>query len=613
MDIRRALDEDVKKIPVGIRIRHSLWALWSFIPLFGGAFAFFNLSLKDHEEKKTALWGFFYLIPLVLVMSGTSIIAKNDDKNGIVALFWIAGIVHAFKRRSDHLKNMVASAWAVGNPEKQSTEPADQEQDQQLTSNEAQEPDDLDELLSELNSLIGLESVKKDVKELINLLRVEEARAAKGIAQTHERSNHLVFYGNPGTGKTTVARLIAKIYSALGLLSKGHLIETDRAGIVGSFIGETEKNVKAIVSNALGGVLFIDEAYALYAGGGNDYGQRAIDTLIKAMEDHREDLIVIVAGYTDKMEEFLSSNPGMKSRFDKYLYFEDYSPTQLVQIFDKFCMNEHYALADAAKPKLHRLFEAYSVSKDESFGNARLARNVFKKAIVNMASRITQNDAHLQLSKEALSVIEVEDIPSHSDPGLARDISVFESESELKEKGGVSPSSVMLPPTEATASANAGDRSFNRNISKVFKDEMNSRYEHSLEKLGASFEIYQSQSAADASLYCEIAVKGNSFNFQIALGKDWNDDIPYVGLWLTTSRNSMKFVKNWLFTNYDGYPSGDIVINEADPVNDFAILCLKSFSAELSGVEHERLLSEFFQIEVLKRLDVLLPRLVATN
>lgn len=240
----------------------------------------------------------------------------------------------------------------------------------------------LDELLGELDALIGLERVKGDVAQLVNFLKVQQIRQSRGLG-VQPVSRHLVFYGNPGTGKTTIARLLAQIYKSLGILSKGHAVETDRSGLVAGYVGQTALKTTEVIESALGGILFIDEAYTLSSGNGQDYGQEAIDTLLKAMEDKRDDFIVIVAGYTDKMSAFLSSNPGLRSRFNKYLSFEDYSPTQLIEIFDLFCKSADYHMEQSARDTLLQLFATFYETRDDTFGNARLARNLFEMTLSN--------------------------------------------------------------------------------------------------------------------------------------------------------------------------------------------------------------------------------------
>lgn len=268
----------------------------------------------------------------------------------------------------------------------------------------------LEEVISNLQSLIGLDEVKNDVLQLVNFLKVQQLRQSKGMPSI-PISRHLVFYGNPGTGKTTVARLLAQIYKSLGVISQGHLVETDRSGLVAGYLGQTALKVNDIVEKSLGGVLFIDEAYALTTEN-QDYGQEAIDTLIKLMEDNRNDLVVIVAGYTDKMGRFLASNPGLKSRFNKYFSFEDYKPEQLAQIFELFCTNAGFNLSSNAYMKLQKILLILHDVRDETFGNARLSRNIFEKTINNQANRIVLlND----ISEEILSTIEEDDIPGEPD------------------------------------------------------------------------------------------------------------------------------------------------------------------------------------------------------
>lgn len=262
-------------------------------------------------------------------------------------------------------------------------------------------------LMDELNDLIGLDTVKNEVNTLINLLRVNKVRAERGMKQV-PTSKHLVFSGNPGTGKTTVARILAKIYKALGVLSKGQLVEVDRSKLVAGYVGQTAIQTQEIIQQALGGILFIDEAYTLSsAKGSNDFGQEAIDTILKAMEDNRDDFVVIVAGYPDLMQEFLDSNPGLRSRFNKFINFDDYTPDELTAIFNVLCEKSGYAIDDEIYGYLHDYFEKKYNNRDRNFANGREVRNFFELAVSNQANRLALDP---DLSDEELITLTIEDI-----------------------------------------------------------------------------------------------------------------------------------------------------------------------------------------------------------
>lgn len=264
--------------------------------------------------------------------------------------------------------------------------------DNQQTQQEKQPEKELtlEEQLAKLEDLTGLQAVKQDLNSLINLIRVRKMREDRGMPQS-AMSLHMAFLGNPGTGKTTVARILAGIYKSLGVLSKGQLVEVDRSGLVSGYVGQTAIKTKEVIDSAMGGVLFIDEAYALTANTGKgDFGQEAVNTLLKAMEDNRDDLIVIVAGYSDLMMEFLDSNPGLRSRFNKIITFEDYMPDELLDIFKSICTKSGMTITKEAEDAVLQFFIERCGMNLKTFANARDIRNFYERAITNQANRLAE-------------------------------------------------------------------------------------------------------------------------------------------------------------------------------------------------------------------------------
>ena len=276
----------------------------------------------------------------------------------------------------------------------------------QSTTDVADDTRTLQDLLDELNALVGLEKVKSKVQDLIVYQKIQKMRREQNL---HSAKNtlHLAFTGNPGTGKTTVARIVGRIYKQIGLLSKGHFVEVSRTDLIAGYQGQTALKVKKVIEQAKGGVLFIDEAYSITENDHTDsYGRECLAELTKALEDYREDLVVIVAGYTEPMNQFFESNPGLKSRFNTFIEFDDYSANELDEILVSMCKNNDYILTDEVKKKIHFYFEQQTSSKDKSFSNGRLVRNLFDDLVMNHARRVINVE---NPGREELSTIKVED------------------------------------------------------------------------------------------------------------------------------------------------------------------------------------------------------------
>ena len=299
------------------------------------------------------------------------------------------------------------AAEAQSAPKAQEPETPEDEPKAEGAPEAQEEKPSLEEAMAELHELIGLDNVKKDVDSLVNLAKVRAMRKERGLKYP-QMSFHLVFSGNPGTGKTTVARIVGKIYSALGLLSKGQLVEVDRSGLVAGYVGQTATKTQEVIQKALGGVLFIDEAYTLSPENSDkDFGQEAIDTILKAMEDHRDDFVVIVAGYASRMPRFIDSNPGLKSRFNKYLLFEDYNGEQLMEMFRSRVQRNDYRMTSEAEKALEAHMQKLYEERDDNFGNGRDVRNLFEKIVVKQADRVAAMESP---TEEDILTIGVDDL-----------------------------------------------------------------------------------------------------------------------------------------------------------------------------------------------------------
>jgi len=378
----------------------------------GGAFSFDALKpillaclhncLLGHETARQALVG--------AVTRFTYLMIHNDGEPSASGLKFYEKIKWVLSLDLESLE--IAQHLTADDNDNSECGPEQLESKDKSSQASADQATDINALVLEVNSLIGLESIKGEVIELVNMLRVQQLRDQAGLPKP-DTTNHMVFYGNPGTGKTTIARKLGEIYKFLGLLSKGHFVETDRSCLVAGYLGQTAIKTREVLESAKGGILFIDEAYTLAPPNEQDlFGQEAIDTLLKYMEDNRDDLVVIVAGYQDRMEHFISSNPGLKSRFSKYFFFPDYSANELSMIFLDIATKSSYSFSTGFRERLDLVASMIVARKEGNFGNGRVMRNLFDRCISNHANRVIQipNATSIQLMELHPADLEDEDV-----------------------------------------------------------------------------------------------------------------------------------------------------------------------------------------------------------
>jgi adenylate kinase family enzyme len=365
-------------------------------------------GLADHLARPTPL---FQLLVDVDRARGTTHARTYYDRGLAVAFGIAAADVLTAEGELAAIEGwrgqMLAAMAGTGAEPKPAGQPAGEPPTQPPPPQEPPEP--LEDLLAELDALVGMANVKREVRLVADLTRIEKLRKERDLPVL-EQSRHLVFTGNPGTGKTTVARLLSRIYRSLGIVEKGHLVETDRSGLVAGFVGQTAPKVVAAFDAADQGTLLIDEAYSLIRGGDNDFGREAIDTMVKLVEDRRDRVIVILTGYTGEMAQLVAANPGMKSRFPKTINFPDYTADELVAIMQMTADKGRYVLTEEAKAKTKAWLEA--IPRDEGFGNGRLVRNLFEDAVGRQATRLAGVE---QPTDEQLLTIDAADVREPGD------------------------------------------------------------------------------------------------------------------------------------------------------------------------------------------------------
>ena len=318
-----------------------------------------------------------------ITRNAAEVVDKQDDESLQVLLKKISDITNAnpskeVRQLAKALKDSIVAFCGYRCGRKVINEEPEYQEDERT----------LDDLLKELNGLVGLDNVKQQVKDLIDYQRVQKLRRERGFHST-KNTLHMAFTGNPGTGKTTVARIVGHVYKKIGLLSKGHFVEVSRTDLIAGYQGQTALKVKKVIDSARGGVLFIDEAYSITENDHSDsYGRECLTELTKALEDYREDLVVIVAGYTEPMNKFFESNPGLKSRFNTFIEFKDYSANELIDILKSVCHQNDYSLSKELVELLQKFFSEEVSEKDEHFANGRLARNIYDDLVMNHARRV---------------------------------------------------------------------------------------------------------------------------------------------------------------------------------------------------------------------------------